>query len=129
MTQEDFWGIPNVILDADEIKLSEKEYNGKPAIEFIKRKDNERKTVVAVVSDDHMDLFVQTSYINIKKGNLAVPTDEQASVNTPKANNGTVSTNSIPKTIKSVKQNLSESDAEYLDAVESGRYRNCTKIC
>lgn len=107
VTQDDFLEIPNVILEADEIKLSEKEYNGKPAIEFKKRKDNERKTVVAVVSDDHMDLFVQTSYINIKKGNLAVPTDEQASVNTPKANNGTVSTNSIPKTIKSVKQNFS----------------------
>ncbi len=31
----------------------------------------------------------------IKKGNLAMPTGEQAPINTPKANNGTVSNISI----------------------------------
>ena len=35
---------------------------------------------------------MQTMFINEKSGNLSTPTDEQASVNTPKASSGTVST-------------------------------------
>ena len=52
-------------------------------------------TVVAVVSDKRLDLFVQTAYVGIKNRNLATPIDEQASINTPEADNGTVSKNSM----------------------------------
>ena len=48
--------------------------------------------VTVVVSSKHLDIFVQTMFINEKSGNLSTPTDEQASVNTPKASSGTVST-------------------------------------
>ena len=58
--------MPNIILEPDEIKLSDKEYNGKPAILFVKKKGNEKTNVIAVVSNDHMDLFIQTSYIDKK---------------------------------------------------------------
>lgn len=91
---DDFLNIPKVILQADSIKLSDKTYNGKPVIEFSKR-GQEKYNVTAVVSDKHMDLFVQTAFINIKKGNLAMPTGEQAPIHTPEANNGTVSNNII----------------------------------
>ena len=47
--------------------------------------------VVAVVSDKRLDLFVQTIYANAKKENLSTPIGEQAPINTPEANNGTVS--------------------------------------
>ena len=50
--------------------------------------------VTLVVSTKHLDVFVQTMYINEKKGSLATPTDDQASVNTPEASSGTAS-NSI----------------------------------
>ena len=51
-----------------------------------------RMNVTVVVSSKHLDIFVQTMFINEKSGNLSTPTDEQASVNTPKASSGTVST-------------------------------------
>ena len=46
---------------------------------------------VAAVPDKQLDLFVQTVYTNMKKGNLATPIGEQAPINTPKANSSTVS--------------------------------------
>lgn len=50
---------------------------------------------VLYVSDKHLDLAVQTMFANVKKGNLATLTDEQASVNTPEAGRGTVSDSNI----------------------------------
>ncbi|MBQ2759326.1 MAG: hypothetical protein IJE93_06120 [Clostridia bacterium] len=105
-TKEDFLNIPKVILGADSIRLSDKTYNGKPVIEFSKS-GQERFNVAAVVSDKHMDLFVQTAFINIKKGNLAMPTGEQAPINTPEANNGTVSNNIIFENDHNVKKKYS----------------------
>lgn len=93
ITETDIVDIPNVLQNADSIVLSKKKYEGKPAIEFIRNSDD-RITLVAVVSDKHLDLFVQTMYAN-KKGNLATPTGEQAPINTPEASSGTVSKNSI----------------------------------
>lgn len=82
-----------------------------------KKRGNEKTTVVAVVSNKHLDLFVQTEYINIKKGNLAAPKGDQAPFNTPEAHDGTVPNNSIPqaeqkvntsseKTSKNIVENL-----------------------
>ena len=92
----DFLSIPEVFQKPDNIWLSPKLYNGKPAIHFERMRGNERMTVVAIVSDKHLDLFVQTQYVNVKKGTLATPLDEQASKNTPEASRGTDSTTSIP---------------------------------
>ena len=69
-------------------------YNGKPVIMF-RGNSNGQMTVVAVVSDKRLDLFVRTVYVGIKNRTLATPIDEQASINTPEANNGTVSKNSM----------------------------------
>ena len=45
----------------------------------------------------NLDLAVQTMLAKHKKGNLATLTNEQASVDTPKAGRGTVSNNTIPQ--------------------------------
>ena len=92
VTIEDILNIPKVLLKPDDIILSNDLYEGKPVINFIKIYGNEKTIVTAVVSDKHLDLFVQTMYIN-KKGSITTPTDVQASVNTPKATRGTASTN------------------------------------
>lgn len=78
--------------------------------------------LVAVVSDKHLDLFVQTMYAGIKKGNLATPTGEQAPINTPEASRSTVSNNSIRSSSENsnTKIKKSERDAEYLSAVKRG---------
>ena len=107
ITEDDIVDIPTVIQSPGKIELSAKKYEGKPAIEFSKQ-TNGTLTVVAVVSDKHLDLFVQTAYVGIKKGNLSTPTGEQAPINTPEANNGTVSEDSIPQDSDSVKRNFLE---------------------
>lgn len=96
ITEDDIVSIPDILQNADQIKLSPKPYNGKPVINFTAT-GNDRVTVTAYVSDKHLDLAVQTMFANIKKGNLATLTDEQASVNTPEAGRGTVSNNSISR--------------------------------
>ncbi len=102
--KDDMLNIPKVIESPEKIELSPNKYNGKPAIHFVKDIDG-KFTVVAVVSDNRLDLFVQTAYKGIKKGNLAMPTGEQAPINTPEANNGTVSNDSINGEEEFVKKN------------------------
>ena len=63
-------------------------------------------TVIGVISDKHMDLFVQTAYISAKKGTLATPIDEQASINTPKASRSTDSVISIPENGENVNREV-----------------------
>ena len=89
VTESDFLNIPNIIQNADDITRSDSDYNGKPAIEFRKRNGNEVTTVVAVVSDKRLDVFVQTEYINKKSGSIATPKSVQADSFTPKATGGT----------------------------------------
>lgn len=73
LTIADIKDIPDIMANADSLKLSDKDYMGKPAIEFTKTyydsktNSQEKKNVIAVVSDKHMDLFVKTEYVNIKK--------------------------------------------------------------
>ena len=94
ITVDDIANIPAVVQSPEYIALSKKDYMGKPAI-IMSKNINGNLTVVAVVSNKHLDLFVQTAYANNKKGNLATPTAEQAAVNTPKASSSTVSNNSL----------------------------------
>nr|DAX06290.1 MAG TPA: chromosome segregation ATPase [Caudoviricetes sp.] len=121
VTEDDVAAIPEILQNADTIVPSDKKYNGKPAIQFTKN-GNGKVTLVAVVSDKHLDLFVQTMYAGIKKGNLATPTGEQAPINTPEASRSTVSNNSIRSSSENsnTKIKKSERDAEYLSAVKRG---------
>ena len=121
VTEDDVAAIPEILQNADTIVPSDKKYNGKPAIQFTKN-GNGKVTLVAVVSDKHLDLFVQTMYAGIKKGTLATPTGEQAPINTPEASRSTVSNNSIRSSSENsnTKIKKSERDAEYLSAVKRG---------
>ena len=109
---DDFGHITDIVLNPTEITLSNQDYMGKPAIIF-SGDHNGRMNVVAVVSDKRLDLFVQTVYTNVKKGNLATPTGEQAPINTPEANSSTVSNNSIRKSgrnVNSISENQTETE-------------------
>ena len=92
--EEDFIKIPLVLQSPDLINLAPKPYNGKPVIRFVNN-TGENMTVVAVVSDKHLDLFVQTAYASVKKGNLASLIDEQAPIKTSETGRGTVPNNII----------------------------------
>ena len=102
VTEADFLSIPNILEEATSIRLSDTTYDGKPAILFVKTIGNEKTTVVAVVSDKHLDLRVQTEYIGIKKGTLATPLNSKTPQQTPKASRGTDSTNSISQNAENV---------------------------
>lgn len=86
---DDYLKVPDVVEQADKITLSPDTYEGKPALIFKKRIDGSDVSVVGVISNKHMDLFVQTMYASANKKSLATPTDEQASANTPEATRGT----------------------------------------
>lgn len=120
VTEDDVAAIPEILQDADTIVLSDKKYNGKHAIQFTKN-GNGRVNLVAVVSDKHLDLFVQTMYAGIKKGNLATPTGEQAPINTPEASRSTVSNNSIRSSSENSNTKIKKSEREI--AQERGRHR------
>ena len=93
-----------VIQNPDSITLDSKFYNGKPVIIFVNNSIDVKRTVVAVVSDKRLDLFVQTAYVGIKKGNLSTPIGKQVPINTPKANSGTVSCANVARTAPTVNQ-------------------------
>lgn len=134
ITVDDYLKLPQVIQSADDIVLSSKLYNGKPVISFIQN-GSEKITVSAVVSDKRMDLFVQTAFINTKKGNLATPTAEQATVNTPEASSGTVSGTIISDSDENVKHSIGlarDSEADVSERAEKmvksfGEYRTGTQ--
>ena len=108
---DDFLSIPRLLETAETIRLSEETYEGKPAIIFTSKVNGEI-SVVAVVSNKHLDLFVQTMYAKNKKGNLATPTVVQATVFTPEAPRGTVSTGTITQPEDSVNQYSDSRKAE-----------------
>lgn len=89
VTEADYIAIPDIVQNADSIKRSDSDYNGKPAIEFRKVNGNETTTVVAVVSDKRLDVFVQTEYVNKKAGSIATPESVQADSFTSETPGGT----------------------------------------
>ena len=109
ITPDDFLNMPEVIQSPDNISLSPTKYEGKDAVMFEGQFDTGKMTVVAVVSDKHLDLFIRTAYVGVKKGNLATPIDEQASINTPEASRGTVSDNTISQPESKVNTKTSNS--------------------
>ena len=106
---DDFAHIVDIVLNPLAISLSENTYMGKPAIVFT-GEYNGRMNVVAVVSDKRLDLFVQTVYVNVKKGNLSTPIGDQAPINTPEASSGTVSNSNVSQPDEKIKQKNSDRD-------------------
>ncbi len=128
VTADDYILILDAIQDSDSITLSDKTFFEKPVLQFEKG-DNEKINVAAVVSDKHLDLFVQTAFIN-KKRNLATPTADQAAVNTPKASSGTVPNNIIPDAVQNVKgDNKKSENAEQSPEVKEARTYFAMIIC
>lgn len=91
ITPADIKLIPQIISSPDDIRLSEKEYEGKPALEFEKEIDN-KKYVVAYVSRKHHDISVITMY---KKRSLATAENANALSSTSETTNSTASTDII----------------------------------
>lgn len=106
ITEDDIVSIPEIIQSPDEIRLSDKLFEGKQAIEFVKT-INGKTTVVTYVSVKHKDLTVQTMYSGKNKGNLATAAGDQAPANTPEAHVGTVPSNSIRSENEKVKKKFS----------------------
>ncbi len=115
VTPEDYILILDALQDPDTITLSDKEFFEKPVLEF-EKDDSEKINVAAVVSDKHLDLFIQTAFIN-KKRNLATPTADQAAVNTPEASSGTVPNNIISDPVANVKGEDKISQTEANDPI------------
>ncbi len=117
ITEDDFVLIPQIIQNSDKIILSDELFEGKPVIHFIKT-INGKTTIAAYVSAKHLDLTVQTMYSGKNKGNLSIVAGEQAPANTPEANAGTVSNNSISEKDNTVNTNLSNETQNYSETQE-----------
>lgn len=118
---DDFEHVMDVVLNPAKIVRSGQDYMGKPVIVF-SGEHNGKMNVVAVVSDKRLDLFVQTVYANIKKGNLSTPVGEQAPTNTPIAGSGTVPTSRIAHSPGDVKGNTQFS--RELETIEELKQQN-----
>ncbi len=121
ITKYDLMNIPNVILQADSINLSDKEFEGKPVIEF-ERESNQWTSVAAYVSKKHLDLTVQTMYGGISKKSLTTATDEHASVNTSETLSGTALNNNIPQNTDNSQENVEKT--EYKDKRAVLKYKS-----
>jgi len=107
MTKQDILGIPEIIAGADKITLSPDGYEGKPVIR-LRQNGNGWTEVVAVVSDKHIDLRVQTMYGGQKKS-LAAPTDVQAPVLTSETSHGTAPNSTVSQTKPTVNTSIRKS--------------------
>lgn len=117
--KEDFLKVREILESPDYAARSERTYDGKPAIYFVKDYGEHMTTVVAVVSDKHLDLRLQTMYHGAEKKNLATPRPVQADLFTPEAVRGTVPKDSIPESHESVKQYSLPSDDVLSEMVDS----------
>lgn len=98
----DFEHILDVVLSPTSIRRDSTNYKGKPVIIF-SGQHNGTMTVVAVVSDKHLDLFVQTAYASAKKRDLATVIDGKSPYPTSEAARGTVSNSKIFDSSENVK--------------------------
>jgi len=115
ITADDFVRIPYIIENADNIELSDQDYEGKPVLIFSKN-ENGKTVVVARVSNKKLDLALQTMYAHKEKENLATPTDVQAPVFTSKTASGTVLKTSIPDSSEKGNVKFSLKPASTVDA-------------
>lgn len=98
ITIDDILLIPNVIQNADTVRRSETDYEGKPVIEFVKEIDG-KTTVISYVSRKHKDLTVQTIYAGVKgKKNRSLattPSGDNSFSQTSKTLSGTTSIDTV----------------------------------
>ncbi len=113
ISKNDLLSIPYIVENADEIRLSEKLYEGKPVIEFYKNENN-KKVLIAYLSKKHKDLAVQTMYQS--KKSLATADDVQASSFTSKTTRGTAHNNIISQKKEKSNPNINNSLNNYADS-------------
>ena len=105
ITADDLKNIPSIIAKPDNVTLSDKKYEGKPALLF-EKKINGQNYIVAYVSRKHKDIAVQTMY---KKRSLATAENADALSFTPETTNSTASDNiSLSQDKNNVNSNISE---------------------
>ncbi len=105
--KEDFYQIPYVMSKPSDIEKSG-EYEGKPCLIFKRDGYN----VVGVVSDKHIDLFVQTMYIQKNKSLATPPSDVNIFSQTSETSSGTASTDSISQSEENATENIRFSSRE-----------------
>lgn len=115
VTDNDFKRIPEVMGTPEQIEYAGA-YKGKPAIKFVK----DGHTVIAVMSDKHLDLYVQTMYLGQKNRSLATPIDETPLSHTPEARSGTAPIDIIPQTAEKSTSNLEGSPIREQNETVSG---------
>ena len=112
ITTDDLKNIPSVITNPDDVNLSDKKYEGKPALLFEKTIDG-KNYVVAYVSKKHHDIAIQTMY---KKRSLATAENANALSSTPETTSSTASNNSVSQDIgivnNSVRNNVENDTSE-----------------
>ena len=91
VTVFDFHYIPEIMGNPDTIEHGGTYFN-KPVLKFTRG----NRTIVAVVSKKHLDIFVQTMYIK-KKSLATTPDDKHIFPHTSETFSGTASNDSIPK--------------------------------
>lgn len=113
ITIDDILSIPYILQNADTIRKSDKLYEGKPVIEFVKEY-NGKTTVISYVSKKHNDLSVQTMYAGKKNRSLATtPSGENSLSHTPEALSGTTSTNNVSQSDTNVNNNSMQDKPKY----------------
>ena len=105
ITADDFVLIPEIVQNPDQIRLSEKLYNGRPVLLFSKT-INGRTTVVTYASQRRRDLTVQTMYAGKTKGSLATTTDAKTPVITSETTRGTASVANVSQTQSDVNTSI-----------------------
>jgi len=121
---KDYVVIPETVEHADTIYMSPDKYMGLDVLMFERTVDGSKTTLVAVVGNGNLDLFVQTMYASAKKENLADAADAFAPAITSETTYGTVLDSSLSQDepiVKMQERNYSTlSDREILvQALES----------
>lgn len=116
ITIDDILLIPYVIQNADTVRRSETDYEGKPVIEFVKEIDG-KTTVISYVSRKHKDLTVQTIYAGVKdKKNRSLattPSGDNSFSQTSKTLSGTTSTDTVSQNDTVVNNNNIQNEPKY----------------
>lgn len=116
ITIEDIVSIPNIIQNADEIRRSKSDYEGKPVIEFVKEIDG-KTTVISYVSKKHNDLTVQTMYAGLKdKKNRSLattPSGDKSFSHTSRTLSGITSIDNVPQNDTAVNSNDMQENVKY----------------
>lgn len=106
ITAKDLKNIPSIVANPDDVTLSNKEYEGKPALLFEKNIDG-KNYIVAYVSRKHHDVAIQTMY---KKRSLATAENAKALSSTSETTSSTASNNIISQNNNIVNSSIRKED-------------------